>query len=442
MSNINFLTYCLCAFVTASLSAQTGIYVKGGSVITNQSEITVVDGDVEVTEGTLSGGTLILTGFSGPDNNRLINNDRISIDMLRLENGAQITLEGGVSLGGEFWIDSDAHLELVDAGVILRENGLLDGSTNNISAPTPGSYILHYEDHNPDNPGLLGNLGIRMEPSRENLELTDFYRHYGGIEVTNLPTLNRYYEIQPGRNGAAEVELSFHLPDSELDGTPRSEVRLYQSRDDGVTWVEVNATDRFENFNAEIVPEGLFAFANSTALPVELLDFTAAVTGKRKVTSRWQTANEAGSSHFEVERSADGISFRFLGRVAAAGNSQENRSYVFEDNEAVSGTSYYRLKMVDLDGSFTHSRVVTVNLADAIPVALYPNPTQAAVKLELPEGHGYTNYFLYSADGRLLRKGVPRTGTNTIEVVALPAGVYHLSLEGAGQLITLPLRKQ
>ncbi|WP_020571584.1 T9SS type A sorting domain-containing protein [Neolewinella persica] len=441
MKNLTHFFCCL-ILATTTLHAQYGIYVTGGSVITNQSEITVVDGDVEIIDGTLSGGTLILTGFAGPDNNRLINHDRLSPQWLRLEGGAQITLEGGIRLSGGMWLDPDTHMELLDARIILGDNAFLDGATNNFSAPAPGSFISHDEDHDPDNPGLLGNLGIRMEPNREPLGLTDFYRHYGGVEVTNRPTLNRYYEIRPGQSGASEIELSFRLPDSELNGAPRDDIHLYQSRDDGDTWVEINATDRFENFSAEILPDGLFAFANSAVLPVELLSFTAEATGKRKVTNRWQTANEVGSSHFEVERSAGGSDFQVLGLVAAAGDSQGNRSYEFQDIHALPGTSYYRLRMVDLDGSFTYSQVVTLKLEEEATVVLYPNPTHAAVKLELPEEHGYTTYFLYASDGRLLREGIPVAGTNTVEVATLPAGAYHLTLKGNGQLITLPLRKQ
>lgn len=439
---MKFFLLILSLICLSTLPAQTGIHITGGSVITNQGEITVQDGDVEVIAGTLSGGTLIMTGFSGPDNNRLINEDRIQIKWLRLENGAQVTLEGGITLGDGLWIDSDAHVELIESGITLGEDAFLDGSTNNISSPLPGGFILHYEDHDPDNPGLVGNLGIRMEPNREPLGLTDFYRRYGDVEVTDHPTLSRYYQIRPGNNDVSEVELSFRLPDSELDGAPREDIRLYQSRDEGMTWVQVNATDRFENFSAEIIPEGLFAFANSAVLPVELLDFTAEAAGKRKVNTWWQTDNEQGSSHFEVERSASGHDFQYLGRVAATGNSQEIRSYGFQDAAALSGTSYYRLRMVDLDGSYTYSEVVRVELEKEALLTLYPNPTQATVKLELPEDHSYTHYGLYSSDGGLLREGIPHAGANTLDVAALPAGVYHLSLEGNGQLVTLPLRKQ
>ncbi|MFK8162041.1 MAG: T9SS type A sorting domain-containing protein [Lewinella sp.] len=434
-----FWSFLICS---ASLHAQASIYITGGSVITNQGEITVADGDVEVIDGTLSGGTLIMTGFSGPDNNRLINNDRIQVNWLRLEDGAQVTIEGRIGLSNGFWLGADTQAELLEARILLGSNAFLDGATNNITSPLPNSFIRYSDFHDPDDPGLLGNLGVRMEPSREALLDVDYFRRYGGVQVDNYPTLNRYYEILPEREGAAEVELSLRLPDSELEGNPREDIRLFQSRDEGETWIQIEADDRFENFSEEIVPEGLFAFANFSLLPVELLEFSAQAAGKRKVNNFWQTANEAGSSHFEVERSANGNEFQYLGRVAAAGNSQVNRSYGFQDAAALPGTSYYRLRMVDLDGSFTYSEVAAVHLDESTSLALYPNPARTTVKLDLPEAHVYTHYSLYAADGRLLHKGVPVAGTNTLAVGALPRGVYHLTLEGGGQMITLPLRKQ
>lgn len=429
-------------FTTTAVNAQFGFFVTGGSVVTNQTQITVRDGDVEVTDGRILGGTLRMTGFTGQDNNRLINNDQIRVDQLRLENGARISFEGGVRISDILWIDSDASLDLLDATIVLTDDAFLDGAANNISSSVPGTFILHYEDHNPDAPGLLGNLGIRMEPSRENLGLVDLYRHYGGVSVNGAPTLARYYEINPNNQDIAEFEMGFRLPDTELEGIPRDDIRLYNSTDSGATWTEVDAEDRFENFNAEVVPLGLFAFANATVLPVELLSFTAVAAGKKTVDCHWQTASEGGGSHFEVERSADGDVFAQVGQVTASGDSQTTRDYRFRDADALTGASFYRLRMVDLDGSFTYSQVVTVMLAEPTSAVLYPNPTQAVVRLELPEGHTYTQYTLYTTDGRKLLQGIPGVGTSAINVVDLPAGFYHLVLEGGEQPVTLPLHKR
>jgi len=74
----------------------------------------------------------------------------------------------------------------------------------------------------------------------------------------------------------------------------------------------------------------------------------------------WSTSSESNSKNFEVERSDDGIAFRKIGVVAAAGNSSSNRYYTFTDPTAASENNYYRLKQVDLDDKYEYSNVILV----------------------------------------------------------------------------------
>lgn len=78
----------------------------------------------------------------------------------------------------------------------------------------------------------------------------------------------------------------------------------------------------------------------------------------------WQTANETNSSHFIVERSAKGDEWEPLGKVTAAGNSTQALSYSFSDPLPLSGTSMYRLRQVDQDGSFKISGAESVLVDD------------------------------------------------------------------------------
>ncbi|QHJ09423.1 T9SS type A sorting domain-containing protein [Hymenobacter busanensis] len=94
-------------------------------------------------------------------------------------------------------------------------------------------------------------------------------------------------------------------------------------------------------------------------LPVELVSFTARYAD-RQVVVQWATASEKNSASFAVERSADGKSFETVTTTEAAGNSSSRRSYTAADRRPLSGTSYYRLKQIDLDGTFTYSTALPV----------------------------------------------------------------------------------
>ena len=97
-------------------------------------------------------------------------------------------------------------------------------------------------------------------------------------------------------------------------------------------------------------------------MPVELLSFTATKAGNSALL-RWQTAQETNSESFVIERSTDAVHFLPIGTVAAAGQSNQTLSYQFTDSHAaaVGVTVFYRLKMLDTDGSFSYSAIKTLS---------------------------------------------------------------------------------
>lgn len=97
----------------------------------------------------------------------------------------------------------------------------------------------------------------------------------------------------------------------------------------------------------------------SEPLPVELLGFGADCNGSG-VRLRWSTATERNSSHFVVERGVDGTEFEPVGRVEAAGSSQSVINYSYEDGTTV-GMHYFRLRSVDLDGTWTLGPIISVD---------------------------------------------------------------------------------
>ncbi|MBE9462162.1 DUF4347 domain-containing protein [Dyadobacter subterraneus] len=97
------------------------------------------------------------------------------------------------------------------------------------------------------------------------------------------------------------------------------------------------------------------ATAACTPLPVTLISFTAKTSTEGNMLE-WETAQEKGFDRFSIERTLDlTAGFTSIGNV----NGGLNR-YRFTDISAGRGHSYYRLKMIDLDGSAAYSRIVQV----------------------------------------------------------------------------------
>ena len=136
------------------------------------------------------------------------------------------------------------------------------------------------------------------------------------------------------------------------------------------------------NFNFQFnMGEGTITLDNlrirdiSGVLPVKLTYFTAEAIGNQ-VELGWETAWEKNSREFIIQRSSDLKEFGDIGRVTAAGETEGRRQYSFVDQAPLPGASYYRLRMVDKDGTYEYSRVEDVIVHSDQPILLVAgNPT-------------------------------------------------------------------
>lgn len=181
-------------------------------------------------------------------------------------------------------------------------------------------------------------------------------------------------------------------------------------------------------------------------LPITLLNFTGTLKGNN-VLLDWTTSSEINSKEFQVERSNDGISYRKIGVVAAAGNSSSLKSYKYLDIEATD-LNYYRLKLVDIDGYNKLSDVVTVK-NNGLSQAVYPvtNPFTDYIGVrfaKLPKGE--VSLRLMDMSGKLIstaRIFNPLSSIIRIEnTAALSKGLYIVQVENAGKQYSIKMLKQ
>jgi trimeric autotransporter adhesin len=101
----------------------------------------------------------------------------------------------------------------------------------------------------------------------------------------------------------------------------------------------------------------------ASPLPIKLLEFTG--TNQNNINKlQWKTAFEINSSLFDIESSTDGYNFKKISSVSALGNSSSVKSYQFYDFNTLPNTkTFYRLKMIDLDGNYDYSNIVIIYTA-------------------------------------------------------------------------------
>lgn len=186
-----------------------------------------------------------------------------------------------------------------------------------------------------------------------------------------------------------------------------------------------------------------------SALPLELRNFQA-VYKADAIGLTWQTANESGFDHFELERSTDESTFRTLGRIERLGG-MEVRDYSYLDKDADPDvTYYYRLKMVDYDGLSNYSPLIHARIGkkgyEILSVSPNPSSDKTTVKFISPEENSMT-MTLCDLTGRLLETRTLTSLKGATEIIIdlkdYSAGIYCVTLAGpSGRMSTRIVRAE
>ncbi len=168
-----------------------------------------------------------------------------------------------------------------------------------------------------------------------------------------------------------------------------------------------------------------------SVVPVTLTEFKGTLQNK-SVLLQWSTSTEFNTKNFELEKSFDGINFRKIATVAAAGNSNTMRHYGYADREPLSEKNYYRLRMFDLDGKNKLSNIVLIKLQDVQQdILVLGNPFKDKIYARLikaAEADGELK--LTDLNGRLVAKQSFKQGAQQIQfnlpAAKLSRGIYVL----------------
>jgi hypothetical protein len=164
-------------------------------------------------------------------------------------------------------------------------------------------------------------------------------------------------------------------------------------------------------------------------LPVELTGFTAK-TEENTTLLKWSTATEAGTRAYVIEYSTDENNWQVIGSVQAAGNSTSNTNYNFTHSHPSEGNNYYRLKMVDLDGQFSYSKVDAVSFATTTKINFYPNPVKTGCTI-ITNSTTAQSITLLTLDGHMLQQNNNFVSGSSFDLSKYPNGVYLFVVRNA-----------
>ena len=296
---------------------------------------------------------------------------------LKSDSTAMVILQDSAIISGS----STAYVEgpIMKLGTTAGQNLMVPIGTDAVYAPITISEIT--------SPSSEVTMQYYSEPPPFGVEAFE-----GGID--NVLD-DGYWTVEKNEN-TGDIDITLTWEDSDDAG-------IYEVDDlvvvgwNGTEWLnygqetsgEEGAGGFVTSLYSEPPPFGVEAFTIGSAsalnaLPVELSEFEA-VPESDRVYLKWQTESEINSSHFIVERSIDGIDFKEIESVDSEGSISASTRYFVKDNSPFHGLNYYRLKMVDNDGSYEYSPVEAVYLKDGVSALVYPNPVRDVLFIQVDE---------------------------------------------------------
>lgn len=140
-------------------------------------------------------------------------------------------------------------------------------------------------------------------------------------------------------------------------------------------------------------------------LPITLSSFIINNDDKCDVRLNWTVSEAYNFSHFVIERSANGISYQPINVI---NYNDQRAAYAYTDINPGSNKWFYRLKLVDIDGKFSYSRIVSSRVIcgseQQARLNIYPNPAQSSVNIN--SNKAISKIQVYTAQGQLVSQRV------------------------------------
>ena len=224
--------------------------------------------------------------------------------------------------------------------------------------------------------------------------------------------------------------------------------REYVAQWNGTTWQELGNLVINNTINAITVDNNGAVYAGGTftnasgkiyiakfqlVTPVKLSQFSVSAL-KEMVACKWTTSSEINFAHFEVERSLNGSNFITLGSVAAKGEGTYSFNDLLRNINLKNTTLFYRLKLVDKDGSFTYSAIQTVDLAmHTNNIVVYPTPAKDFVYIHTADAKDLQVFDLTGR--RIMHKAFNNQSPLKVDIHHLNKGVYIVQVIATNGII-------
>jgi hypothetical protein len=316
----------------------------------------------------------------------------------------------------EFYVDSVSTLNIQPLSFLPV--GPNNGPTNtsiDLTGVIPGVHYLYARVFDVNNKPSIVNLGSF---------LMDLIYRYPNASIAAPPIANMEYFLDndPGYGLGTPITVSGTSTNEQLTNVVINFPGGFPS---GVHYIHIRSKQNPWSID-NVVP----FTTTGTVVPLTWQFVKAQLVTNTTLVS-WATSQEINTSKFEIEHSADGTSFVKIGEVVAAGNSNTISNYNFTHLKPIAGFNYYRIKQIDIDGSFKYSVIVKVlNRNDIKQTIIAPNPVVDVLNIVEPTTTFINTVEVYDSKGALMiRKAVnANEQVYSLPVSALAKGNYVLKV--------------
>ncbi|TLV01121.1 T9SS type A sorting domain-containing protein [Dyadobacter luticola] len=331
-------------------------------------------------------------------------------------------------------------------------------NNDNVSAIIPDNQYYHLTGNDCRLVGTVkgNNLTNGNTPFNAKVTIDGEVKSY-----KSQPYVQRHFAFKPGGTNPSQARLTIYvsqdeftafnqlstvrLPTNSGDINGKTKLRIWQwhgdnaltgnpdevidPADEDIQWDGVLNMWRIA-FNVNGFSSFFVTADKAGPLPVTLARFEGEKV-EHSASLTWQTSEETSSDHFEIQHSMDGKQWSEIGNVNSAGESVGLKSYSFVHPHPLAGDNFYRLKMVDLDGTFAYSKMVLVGFEKGAATVVFPNPVNSGI-ISLQYSGAVPAVTLTDVMGKEIVSDIQKNGPNNLLVKPqgkLAPGLYILTAD-------------
>lgn len=391
--------------------------ISSGSTLTLSNTLSVT-GNVKI-DGSIDGtGTIKLNG-TGTQN--ISGTGTITIPNLEVnKSSGNVTLSNPVKVSNTLTMVSgniNNGSNLVEVGTSTSSIGSISWSSGTITGPLKRWFAASTNSTQSSGIFPVGNssynryaqINFTSTPTSGGSITTQYVSGLPSLVYSGLPLTasdgqivenyedEGYWDITPDSYTGSLSQATYNI---ELRGnnlsnpTDISVARIIKSEGPShTTWsacgTHGSASGTISDFTINSTSNTGFSFfnigsTNNSPLPIELLSFTANCSDDGTLIT-WTTASESNTSHFNLEKSRNGIDWEIIHTEQAAGNSTQLITYGFMDKNVFNDVNYYRLNQYDLNGVYEKFGPISINCLQKSNgyFSVFPNPSSNSFNIML-----------------------------------------------------------